>query len=252
MRRLRVLALCDNVWKAAQFLPLLDSHAEFELHVLVAPQRPESVGRGLRALVELAITLLRSRNARLLVALLRGRLRRSRFPLAHERTTSWIAARGFDVGLHAAAVIYRGRTIDAFRLGILNAHIGVLPRYRGRCVMEWALLEDGPTGITTFFVDEGIDTGSPIVETRLARLGHLSGVAEAKAHLFAQDVECYRTALVTLAGEPPELPTQGPGDGVRYYRMSALALSVVEQAFAQRGGGRAARTADRGRPLAGD
>jgi hypothetical protein len=38
--------------------------------------------------------------------------------------------------LHATDVIYRTETLQAFRLGILNAHIGVLPRYRGRSVME--------------------------------------------------------------------------------------------------------------------
>src|SRR5262249_21248831 len=68
-----------------------------------------------------------------------------------------------DVGLHAANVIYSERTISAFRLGILNAHIGILPAYRGRSVAEWSVLQGDCTGITVFFIDSGIDTGTRIV-----------------------------------------------------------------------------------------
>ena len=41
--------------------------------------------------------------------------------------------------------------------------IGILPEYRGRNVMEWALVEGGPVGMTVFFIDSGIDTGERIV-----------------------------------------------------------------------------------------
>src|SRR5436309_2693224 len=55
--------------------------------------------------------------------------------------------------------------IEAFRLGILNAHIGVLPAYRGMNVAEWAALEGGSVGCSVHFIDTGIDTG-PILATR--------------------------------------------------------------------------------------
>src|SRR5262249_54194023 len=68
-----------------------------------------------------------------------------------------------DIALHALGVIYRADTIAASGLGILNAHIGKLPIYRGRSVMEWTLLQGDQPGVTVFFVDEGIDTGARIV-----------------------------------------------------------------------------------------
>ena len=62
----------------------------------------------------------------------------------------------FDIGLHKANVIYRESSISCFRMGILNSHIGLLPKYRGRCVMEWSLLNDDPTGLSVYFIDSGI------------------------------------------------------------------------------------------------
>jgi methionyl-tRNA formyltransferase len=61
-------------------------------------------------------------------------------------------------------VIYRECLIESFSRGILNtSHIGRLPDYRGRSVFEWTLpFGERPT-ITTFFIDIGIDTGSPIL-----------------------------------------------------------------------------------------
>lgn len=45
-------------------------------------------------------------------------------------------------------------------LGTVNCHAGALPRYRGRNILNWALM-NGETdfGVTAHFVDTGIDTG---------------------------------------------------------------------------------------------
>ncbi len=46
------------------------------------------------------------------------------------------------------------------RLGCLNAHAGALPRYRGRNVINWAIINGEPEiGITVHQIDDGIDTG---------------------------------------------------------------------------------------------
>lgn len=45
--------------------------------------------------------------------------------------------------------------------GILNCHMGVLPRYKGMDLPEWCILEDRTEelGITIHFMNQGIDTG---------------------------------------------------------------------------------------------
>jgi methionyl-tRNA formyltransferase len=45
------------------------------------------------------------------------------------------------------------------RIGTLNAHPGLLPRYRGVDVVAHAVLNGGPIGATVHYVDAGVDTG---------------------------------------------------------------------------------------------
>ena len=53
-----------------------------------------------------------------------------------------------------------------FPRGFLNCHAGKLPAYRGRNILNWALINDErEIGVTCHFVDDGIDTGD-IVEQR--------------------------------------------------------------------------------------
>jgi len=75
-----------------------------------------------------------------------------RRPLDNPTSIERLRSLQCDVGLHAANVIYREPTISAFRLGILNAHIGILPKYRGKSVAEWSILQGDSTGATVFFL----------------------------------------------------------------------------------------------------
>jgi len=50
--------------------------------------------------------------------------------------------------------------LDVPRLGCINVHGSLLPKYRGAAPIQWALINgDRVTGITTMFMDEGMDTG---------------------------------------------------------------------------------------------
>lgn len=61
--------------------------------------------------------------------------------------------------------IFRNEIINLPRLNTINCHAGKLPFYRGRNVLNWALINDeNEFGITVHFVDEGIDTGDIILQ----------------------------------------------------------------------------------------
>lgn len=50
-------------------------------------------------------------------------------------------------------------------LGTFNLHAALLPQYRGAAPINWAIINgDTETGITTFFLDEQIDTGRIILQ----------------------------------------------------------------------------------------
>jgi methionyl-tRNA formyltransferase len=53
--------------------------------------------------------------------------------------------------------------------GIINLHASLLPRYRGAAPIQWALIRgERVTGVTTFLIDAGIDTGAICLQRELA------------------------------------------------------------------------------------
>ena len=61
--------------------------------------------------------------------------------------------------------IFKRRLIDIPPQGTINCHAGKLPFYRGRNILNWALINDEPEfGITVHSMDEGIDTGDIILQ----------------------------------------------------------------------------------------
>lgn len=61
--------------------------------------------------------------------------------------------------------IIRKALLEAPPLGFINCHAGKLPFYRGRNILNWALINgEKRFGITVHFIDEGIDTGPIILQ----------------------------------------------------------------------------------------
>jgi methionyl-tRNA formyltransferase len=55
--------------------------------------------------------------------------------------------------------------------GTFNLHASLLPAYRGAAPIHWAIINgETKTGVTTFFIDEKIDTGEIILQEELAIL----------------------------------------------------------------------------------
>lgn len=54
------------------------------------------------------------------------------------------------------------------RFGTFNLHASLLPDYRGAAPINWAIINgDTETGVSTFFIDEEIDTGNVIGQTNM-------------------------------------------------------------------------------------
>jgi methionyl-tRNA formyltransferase len=69
-----------------------------------------------------------------------------------------------DLIIYAGGGIVKKELLKVPRIGILNAHMGLLPRYRGMNVLEWSLFNNDPIGITIHFMDRGIDTGDILLK----------------------------------------------------------------------------------------
>lgn len=55
------------------------------------------------------------------------------------------------------------------KLGTFNLHASLLPDYRGAAPINWAIINgETQTGVTTFFIDDKIDTGAMILSKKTA------------------------------------------------------------------------------------
>ena len=54
--------------------------------------------------------------------------------------------------------------LDIPRLGCVNVHVSLLPKYRGAAPINWVIINgEKKTGVTTMYMDEGLDTGDMIL-----------------------------------------------------------------------------------------
>ncbi len=93
--------------------------------------------------------------------------------LQPERIRSSDAVSTFEkFAADVAVVVAYGRILpesylNAFRLGAINVHFSLLPKYRGAAPVNWAIVNgEKETGITTMRMDEGLDTGNILLQRR--------------------------------------------------------------------------------------
>lgn len=119
--------------------------------------------------------------------------------------------------------ILRRPILDTAPLGFVNFHAGKLPWYRGRSVINWAII-NGETeiGLTGHFVDEGIDTGDIILQRTLP-VGWTDGYGEVMKRMIAAFPQLVVDTVELLAAGNFErrrqahlpgsyFPRRGPGD----------------------------------------
>ncbi|MEI6985143.1 MAG: methionyl-tRNA formyltransferase [Rhodospirillaceae bacterium] len=129
------------------------------------------------------------------------------------------AALGLDVAVVAAyGLILPEGVLAAPRLGCLNVHASLLPRWRGAAPIQRALLAgDAETGVTIMQVEAGLDTG-PMLLSRSVPIAAVSTAASLHDELAELGA---RLIVKALSGRPGALSGRfeavpQPEDGVTY------------------------------------
>ena len=175
-----------------------------------------------------------------------------------------------DLTLDAAVVVAYGlilppAILEAPRLGCLNIHASLLPRWRGAAPIQRAILAgDRESGITIMQMDEGLDTGpmllaepSPIAPRTHRRHACMTGWPDLGARLIVVALEpCPPAAAPAAAagrrrdlcrqaharGRPARLAAAGRGAGAPGARLRPCPGRLVRDGRAHQGsGGRAVR-----------
>jgi len=90
------------------------------------------------------------------------------FSLKDERFISRLRAINPDLMIIVAFRILPKEVYSISRIGTFNLHGSLLPRYRGAAPIQWAIFNgDTETGVTTFFLEDKIDTGNIILQEKL-------------------------------------------------------------------------------------
>jgi len=90
-----------------------------------------------------------------------------------------------DLIIFAGGNILREPLLEVPRLGVLNAHLGLLPEIRGMSSPEWSLLSHVPVGITIHYVDAGIDTGPVLQRCELPDAARCESLSDLRNRLIA-------------------------------------------------------------------
>ncbi len=122
------------------------------------------------------------------------------------------AALDLDAAIVAAyGLILPPAMLAAPRLGCLNIHASLLPRWRGAAPIHAALLAgDAETGVTIMQMEAGLDTG-PMLRHAAIPIGPATTLPELHDALASLGA---RLIVETLAAIPPAVPQ--PADGVTY------------------------------------
>jgi len=123
------------------------------------------------------------------------------------------AALEADVAVVAAyGLILPQALLDAPRLGCLNVHGSLLPRWRGAAPIQRAILAgDTETGVGIMQMEAGLDTGPVLLEERTPIDAKTSGILSAE--LAAMGARLMVRVLDDISAFPPR---PQPEDGVTY------------------------------------
>jgi len=72
-----------------------------------------------------------------------------------------------DLGVILGARILKQEVIDAFKVGIINMHPGILPANRGLDNIKWSVIKNLPIGVTSHFIDSRIDMGEKLLSEQI-------------------------------------------------------------------------------------
>lgn len=131
------------------------------------------------------------------------------------------------LGADAALVVAYGRILKpdllaATRLGFLNAHFSLLPKYRGAAPIQWSLIRgETRTAVTLFWIEEGLDTG-PVQAVAETEIGPDEDAPALASRLTGLGVELVARELASFDAGVRREPQRGePSRAPRLTRVDA-------------------------------
>ncbi len=101
--------------------------------------------------------------------------------------------------------------------GTFNLHASLLPRYRGAAPINWAIINgDSESGVTTFFIQEKVDTGNILLQEHVEISGSMNAgelhdlLAATGAELVVKTVDLIASGRAIPTGQDDAFATPAP------------------------------------------
>ncbi len=202
---------------AVPFLELLARTSEV-VAVVSQPDRPS--GRGL----ETAPTPVKAAALKLGLTVFQ--------PGKPSEVASELKTLGADFGVVVAyGRILKTDVLTSTRLGLLNAHFSLLPKYRGAAPVQWSLVNgETKTGVSLFWLDEGMDTGpvQAMVETDLPSDEDAPALLSRLTGLGVEQLE--KTLADLAAGKVVRKPQEGVASAAPLIKREDAAIDLTREA----------------------
>ena len=144
-----------------------------------------------------------------------------------ERLIRNLAKHRPDLLIYCSGGILRKPLLEIPVIGTLNAHMGLLPKYRGMNVLEWSLFYGDPIGVTIHFINTGIDTGDILLQKKMAiKKGDSIDSLRHKAIVTNVDL-MVKTVKLIAQGKNIECPNNLL-EGKQYFVMHGILKQHVE------------------------
>lgn len=198
MAALRIV-FCGTPEFAVPSLQRLAEHPEFSVEaVITQPDRPRGRGQqvGASAVKEAALQL--------------GLHTYQPETIKSESSQEFLKRTAPDaIVIIAYGQIIPARLLTVPRLGWLNLHASLLPRYRGAAPIHWAIANgETVTGLTTMQIDAGMDTGPTLLQ-RQVQIAPDETAPELAARMSAIGADLIAESLLQFdAGEISPVPQE--------------------------------------------
>ncbi|MEN3014246.1 MAG: methionyl-tRNA formyltransferase [Endomicrobiia bacterium] len=197
-------------------------------YVITQPDKPS--GRGLKIKPSLIKILSEKNNIKVLTP----------ESLESDEILSIIKDIDFSIVVSYGKIIPE-KIIKLHKYGMLNIHFSLLPKYRGAAPVQWCLMNgDSVTGVTIFWLDEGMDTGDIFLQeqetvTIQDDFYSLSErlIRKAKGLLYETIIRILSNQIIRIPqqGHPTYAPLLKKSDGIINWNFDAWKIHNIVRAL---------------------
>ena len=147
--------------------------------------------------------------------------------LNHKKSFIFLSTISVDIIVYAGGGILRKKIINIPKYGVINAHSGYLPFFRGMNVIEWSLLYNVAPTVSVHMINPGIDTGDILYREQVPFNKDYS-ILDLRGESVVTEVKSLIKVMSNFEKYYQSRSKQEKKDGKQYFVMHNVLRKLVE------------------------